>query len=413
MQLPPCKPMRLLGRTVAALVLASSSTLGQTTPSSLDGSPIDDQTIVRIQQAGDAYVQQQLEQFGSPGISAALCLPEGSILTFVAGFASQEDRELMTPDHLLLSGSVGKTYVTAALHHAVAHSLLSLDDRAATHLKDEPWFARLPNASDVTITQLLRHQTGIPRYVFDPEFWRTVVTEPDRVWEPEDLLRPVLDAAPLFAAGEGWAYSDTNYIVIGVVLEKITEQPFYDYVSESLLEPHGLERTLPSDRRDLPGMSQGYSVALRNLGVPHRVLSDGVFRFNPQFEWCGGGYASTPADLARWAQLLYSGQAFDGTYLETMLDDVPAEALGAGTSYGLGVIRSKTSLGELYGHDGFMTGYLTTMGYFPDHGIAVTCQWNTDDQQVTGSGPRRQHLVELASRAMGAARLDGSSMPEK
>ena len=117
--------------------------------------------------------------------------------------------------------------------------------------------------------------------------------------------------------------------------------------------------------------------------MPDRVLEDGVFCYNPQFEWCGGGYASTALDLARWARLLYRGEAFDGAYLETMLDSVPAN-LGPGVEYGLGVMIAETALGPRYGHDGFMTGYLATMGYYVDAGVSVAVMLNTDDASVVG-----------------------------
>jgi len=359
-----------------------------------EATPASERIAARCQPILDALIER-----GVPGVSVGLILPEGKELGLTAGYSFKEEELDLLPEHRLLLGSVGKTYVTAAVHHLVQAEKLTLDDYAADYFADEEWIEKLPNAGEITIRQLLRHQTGIPRYVFKDEFWAAVVGEPDRTWEPVELLEYVFGDAPMFAAGEGWAYSDTNYIVLGMIIEKVAGQTFYAYVDEHLLKPHGLKDTVPSNSRKIAGLVQGYVVspAMRNFGVPEHTLVDGLFVFNPQFEWTGGGYACTPLDLARWAAILYSGEAFDGPYLETMLETVPAR-LGPGREYGLGVIVTPSELGPFQGHDGFMPGYETAMGYLPEVDIAVAVQVNTDDGRVVGK-PLVMLAIELATLA--------------
>ncbi|MFT5478134.1 MAG: D-alanyl-D-alanine carboxypeptidase, partial [Planctomycetota bacterium] len=260
------------------------------------------------------------------------------------------------------------------------------------------WIAELPNAKEVTVLQLLRHQTGIPRYVFEDEFTSLMAGEPERMWKPEELLAFVSDARPLFAPGEGWAYSDTNYIVLGLIIEKVSGTTFYDYVREHFVDRFKLTHTLPTDRTRLPNMAQGHVVMGRSMGVPERTLIDGVFAYNVQFEWCGGGWASTPADLARWTRILYAGHAVDGPYLDTLLDAVPAAELGPGARYGLGVILRDTPAGPAIGHDGFMPGYLTALAWYPEANVAGAIQLNCDDGRAVGR-PLAQVLAELAQIA--------------
>ncbi|KPK01149.1 MAG: hypothetical protein AMS20_14185 [Gemmatimonas sp. SG8_28] len=131
------------------------------------------------------------------------------------------------------------------------------------------------------------------------------------------------------------------------------------------------------------------------------MLVDGVFAFNPQFEWTGGGIASTAEDLARWGKALYEGRAFDATLLPVMLDGVPAR-LGPNTRYGLGVIIRATPLGESWGHSGFFPGYLTELAYFPEHRVAVAVQVNSSDFGALRMSPAAM-LLELARAAIGAA----------
>ena len=337
---------------------------------------------------------------GAPGVSVALVLPDGTEVTATAGYADREAKRSMQPGDRLLSGSIGKTYVAAAALRLAALGSLDLDIRAARFFEGDEWFERLPNARDFTVRQLLRHQSGLERYEFQPEFWEALVADPDKVWRPEEQLAYIADRAPLFAAGEGWAYSDSNYLVVGMILERVTGQRFHAHVREHLLAPAGLVDTVPSDTRRIPGLTQGYCRALAQLGVPERVLVDGEFVIHPGFEWCGGGYASTPRDLARWTRRLYSGAAFDGEYLPAMLDSVPADAtLGRGARYGLGVIVRDTPLGEARGHDGIMTGFLAATAWFPRHDIAVAVQLNTDEGRAVGK-PMSMLLVDLVSLAL-------------
>jgi len=352
---------------------------------------VDARIAARARHVLDGIVERD-----APGVSIALVLPDGTEVTATAGFADIEAKRPMHATDRLLSGSVGKTYVAAAALRLAGLGVLDLDARAAQFFPGEAWFERLPNALDFTVRQLLRHQSGLERYEFQPTFWAALVADPDKIWRPEEQLAYIADRAPLFPAGEGWAYSDSNYLVVGLILERVTGQRFNEHVREHLLAPAGLVDTVPSDTRRIPGLTQGYCRALAELGVPERVLVDGQFVIHPGFEWCGGGYASTPRDLARWTARLYSGAAFAGDYLPEMLATVPADAtLGRKARYGLGVIVRETTLGEARGHDGIMTGFLAATAWFPAHKIAV----NTDEGRVVGE-PLSTLLVELASLAL-------------
>jgi D-alanyl-D-alanine carboxypeptidase len=348
-----------------------------------------------LARAGRAVLEGLVER-GVPGASAAIVLSNGDSTSWVAGLASIEDERAVDADTRMLSGSVGKTYVTAAAHLLVQEGELELDRTAASYFEgaDAEWIERLPAGREATLRQLLQHTSGIPRYVFEPAFTVRLRAEPDKVWRPEELLTHVYDREPLFRPGEGWAYADTNYIVVGLVIERVTGEAFYDFVRARLLEPHGLE-PIPTDRRDVPDMAQGYVVTARELAGGEHALEDGRFAFNVQFEWCGGGWANRSIDLARWVGLLYGGGAFDRPYLETLLAGVDAPMLGPGVRYGLGAMLRDTPAGRLVYHDGFMPGYLTSAGYFPERGIAVALQVNTDDARKLGRPPALI-LAELA-----------------
>lgn len=204
----------------------------------------------------------------------------------------------MTPASRLLQGSVGKTYVSAVALQLVAEGKLRLDEKTSTYLGAEPWFARLPNARDIAVRHVMTHSSGLVRYEFDPPAAKILREQPMKVWTPAERMAFVLDKAAPFAAGAGWEYSDTNYIVLGMIIERLTGRPYYEELGRRLLAPLGLRHTIPSDRPELPGVANGYAGTNNELGGYDASLVNGRLAVNPQFEWTGGGIASTADDLA-------------------------------------------------------------------------------------------------------------------
>ena len=339
-------------------------------------------------QADQQQLQKQLQakleslygQGSVPGVSAAVALPDGKVISVVAGWADRETKKAMTADTLMIQGSVGKTYVAAIALQLIHDKKLSLEEKVSTYLGKEPWFAQLPNAQDVTVKMLMNHTSGIMRYELDPKFTTDLTKQPTKVWTPAERISYVLGKKPRFAAGNGWDYSDTNYIVLGMIIEKITGKSMEDLIKTKLLEPLGLKQTMSSDRLTIPGLAQGYAGPQNPFGGKELMLNaDGSMIVNPQFEWAGGGMASTPSDLARWAKLMYEGKAFDASMLPVMLEGVKAPMLGREAQYGLGVILRPTPLGKTYGHSGFFPGYMTEVMYWPEAKVAVAVQVNTSE----------------------------------
>ena len=318
-----------------------------------------------------------------PGATLAVRMPNGEVIAIASGLSDTARRIPMRPEDRMLQGSVGKTYVAAVAMQLVAEGRLDLNARIATYLGDEPWFARLPNGASATVRQVMNHTSGLVRYEFQPEATAVLRREPYKVWTPAERLSYILGTAPPFAAGEGWEYSDTNYIILGMIIERITGRPFYDEATRRVLGPHRLTETVPSDRPEIPGLVTGYAGPRNELGGYDASIVNGRMAINPQFEWTGGGMASTTADLARWAAILYEGRAFPDSLLPVMLDAVPAR-LGQNVRYGLGVIVRTTPLGPAHGHSGFFPGYATEMAYFPDLDVAVALQINVTDPYPRG-----------------------------
>jgi D-alanyl-D-alanine carboxypeptidase len=328
-----------------------------------------------------------------PGLSISIITEENAPINFSSGFSDKEANTPLKPSDKFLQGSVGKTYVAAVALKLVESGKLKLEEKALTYLGHYNWFTRIPNANDVTVKMLMNHTSGIMRYEFKEQFTTDLTKAPTKTWKPEELLHYVLDEQPSFNAGEGWEYSDTNYILLGMIIEKITGQPYYSILQKEFLTPLKLSNTFPSDKINLPGLTQAYAGIDNPFGGQDRVVKDnGDFIINPQFEWTGGGIYSTTEDLVRWGKQLYGGQVLNSKSMSLMLDGVPAK-LGPNAKYGLGVIIRQTPMGVAYGHSGFFPGFLTELIYFPEHQVCVALQTNSSDFKTIKLGLYRIGLT--------------------
>ena len=338
---------------------------------------------------------EELHKSGNfPGGTAGFALADGTTFGLAVGVSNRTTGTAMKPADRLLLGSVGKTYVSAVALQLVHEGKIALADPISKYLGSEPWFRRLPNADRVTVRHLMTHTSGLVRYELDPKFTADLSANPDKVWSPEDRLAYLFDAKPPFAPGEGWEYSDTNYIVLGMIIERAGKSTYYDQLRRRILEKHGLSDTVPADSRRVPGLVQGYAGPANPFGGADEMIKDGKFAVNPQFEWTGGGLAVTAVDLARWAKLLYEGKVIDESLMDDLLDGVPAK-LGPETKYGLGVIIRPTAHGVSYGHSGFMPGYQTDVMYFPQLKTAIAVQVNSSAPRSTGR-PLSRFVTEFA-----------------
>ena len=347
------------------------------------------------------------DRYGFPGVTSAIVLPEGTTVTAATGLADLENDRIMTPETPMLAASIGKTFVAATVLSLENEEALSRADLLSAHLGDRPWFDALPNADTITIDHLLHHTAGLPDHVHLPAFqeeWARLATD-EGDFDPERLVTFVAGQAPLFKAGTDWAYSDTGYVLLGLVIEEVTGQPWHEAVRTRILGPLALSGTVPSDRPDLPGLAVGYVAAENPFGMPERTAdADGRVLWNPAVESAGGGFASTSAELARWGHLLFGGEAMTGPYLDRLLDGVPVDADAPGILYGAGVaIYADTQRGPVWGHGGWIPGYVSSLRHYADHGVTVAFQINTDVGMVDDTTDLVPELeAALADLAIGS-----------
>lgn len=316
-----------------------------------------------------------------PGATAAVVLPDGQRISLAAGYADREANIRMKPGAQMFSGSVGKTFVAALVLKQVEAGQLYLDERLESYFGQESWYRALPNAADITVRMLLQHTSGLPRYVFQEAFIQALKDQPGRSWKPEELLGFIAGMPAKHPAGKGWGYSDTNYLLLGMLLEKVSGKAYYALLQEQILGPLGLQHTYPSDKPELPGLTQGYIGSQNILGLPRdKTVEDGRYAINPQFEWTGGGLVTNAEDLARWMHNLQKGKVIGKRMLQEMrLPAAFRSGRPADSGYGLGCFAWQEGGGMHYGHEGVMPGHVTTVEYAAEEGLAIAIQVNTDE----------------------------------
>lgn len=336
----------------------------------------------------DTYAERVLNRTekrndGHGGLVIRMTGPDGVIWEAARGRVAGAGSAAMTVETPFEIASITKTVVAAACLRLVEKGRLELDAPLGKLL---PGVAGFPPG--ITLRQLLGHRSGLPDYwtargpggngapnSFVAEF----LAAPDRLWEPTDILRHAAGLRPR-AAGRGFLYSDTNYVLAGLVIERATGQPLHEALRALVFEPLGMKATWLS-----------YREARRGLRPSHRFEGaedlDGVRRQSA--DWGGGGLVSTAADLDLFLRGLLGGRFLRST-LPDMLAWQPTGT--ADISHGLGIyrIRLDGGLGDLMGHDGHGNAFAY---FWPSRGIAFT---GTLNQTENDWWPLVEAALELA-----------------
>jgi D-alanyl-D-alanine carboxypeptidase len=326
-----------------------------------------------------AVLDELAKNEGVPGATLAVVLEDGQMISLASGLEDKEKNKAMPVGARMLAGSVGKTFFGALALQVMHEKGIELDSKVIEWFGNEAWFKRIPNAEDLTIRMLMNHTTGIPRHVFQPTFLQAIQDEPMKVWKPAEMLQYVLDLPPVHPAGDGWAYSDTNYIILGMLVEKWTGEDLYVLLRKRILKPLKLKNTLPSNTPSLKGLVQGYIGEQNFLNLPPKVVKKGKYVINPQWEWTGGGLLSNVEDLARWLKAIHEADVIPEPMYQEMIQPVGLRTGQPGeTGYGLTTFVWKAPAGTHYGHSGFFPGYLTNVEYVKELKAGIAVQLNSD-----------------------------------
>jgi D-alanyl-D-alanine carboxypeptidase len=345
-----------------------------------------------------------------PGAVVGAWFADSSSVVISVGSVDRGQKTPMPEQALLHAGSVGKTLFAAVALALVGDGRIGLDDKVARHLGSEPWYAGIPNAEAITIRMLLDHTSGIPEY--GESFMRALIKEPGRVRQPLEAVQSVVGAKPAFPAGERFGYSDVNYQLLQLLLERVLGGPATAEIQRRILEPHRLSGIIAADRKSFPGLVQAYAGKENFLGFDSLLVDDSLV-FDPTFEGGGGGFIANAGDLARWIPLFAEGKVFPPSLLPEVRRGVAAGQLDVGqnASAGLGIEMAPTPLGTAYGHGGFFPGDLSLVLWYPDAGVSLAIQLNSSAPDALAR-PLRDVLLEAAQALTGGTDSSAAAGPD-
>jgi D-alanyl-D-alanine carboxypeptidase len=330
--------MGILSRRAALAVLCSAVTACSDgvvdPPLESNGSP------ARLREIVDSV----FATLGVPGAVVAVRGAGEPILTLTAGVSNLPAQTPMDAAARFRIASVTKTMVAHVVLQLVDEGTLALGDTLDRYLPGV-----VTNAPSITVRQLLNHTSGVFDYTRDARFLSDVAADPHRAWSPSELIAVANRNVPIFApaASNQWSYSNTNYILLGMLVEQRTGTPLDAALRTRIFDPLGMASSFLATSIATPApFSRGYAM--------DGALSDATTLFSPTITWGAGGVVSNAPDLVRWAEALASGEGISAALHTQRVTPVPASFV---EGYGLGV----QTFARWVGHYGELAGYETML----------------------------------------------------
>ena len=306
---------------------------------------------------------------GYPAALAAVTDAKGESAGVAVGKGSLETGQAPPMDGEVRIGSNTKTFVAVVVMQLVQEGKVGLDEPIETYL---PGLIKGEgiDGSKITVRQLLQHTSGLPEYTDTTLGSGDIFQIKDHYIPPRDLLDTALSKPAQFEPGTQWKYTNTNYVVLGMLVERVSQRPVGEQIDERIVKKLGLSHTY------LPGNGE------KKLHGPHpqsyHLSAEGKLEdmtdLDTSLAWAAGGMVSTPSELNTFFQAVLDGRLLTQASIDEMKNGAvdASSYLGPGTVYGLGLIGTPLSCGGTsWGHGGTIHGYQTDNAVGPD-GTAVT-----------------------------------------
>ncbi|MFI5829148.1 serine hydrolase domain-containing protein [Streptomyces sp. NPDC051578] len=309
----------------------------------------------------DAAIRQVLRQAHVPGVTVGLWAPGKGSYVKSFGVADKATGAPMTSGLRVRIGSETKTFTVTALLELVDQHKVGLDDPIGTYVTG------VPNGNRITLRELAGMRSGLFNYSEDADFDKAFTTDPDKPFTPEQLLGYSFKHGVQFPPDAQFDYSNTNLVLLGLVIEKVTGRPLRDVIMRDVVGPAGLHHTLFPTGAEFPQPhAQGYTDQTASGRIENST------DWNPSWAWAAGAMISDLQDLRSWAHTLATGAlltpATQAQRLKTQPIGVP------GDSYGLGIFDIQGWIG----HNGSLPGYEVLSVYLPQARATMVIVLNTD-----------------------------------
>jgi len=354
-------PLLALGVGAAGVVVTVAASAGCSSGGTvpLPETPFPDATRAAL----DAAVAKTMADFGFPGAAVGIWMPgKGNYVATHGAADPATGRALQRGDHFRI-GSITKTFTITALLRLADEKKLSLNDPVSKYLDF------VPNGQNITLRMMANMTSGLFNYSEDDPWVDTIFGDTQRVWTPRELVDVGLKHDPYFDPGQGWHYSNTNTVLLGMVIEKVTGKPVGEVFAEKLFRPLGLKNT------NWPASSAIPAPFAR--GVTEQTLdgkrADATER-NPSWAYTAGQIISTLDDLKVWVRSYATGSLLSREMQAERLTWVTLPPNTPQRAYGLGI---GTDNGWL-GHTGELPGYNTAAFFLPEQDAVIVVMVNSD-----------------------------------
>lgn len=295
-------------------------------------------------------LMDELVDNGIPGVLTTIDDGPGPAWRGASGAARLDSTAPLRPSARFRVGSITKSMVATVVLQLVSEGTLSLDDSV------ERWLpGMVPEAGSISVRQLLNHTSGIFNYTDDPQFLADLASNPGQNKSPESLVAIATSHPPVFPPGASWSYSNTNYILAGLIIETATGHTAKSELQRRIFTPLGLHNTsFPVIDLGISGYhAHGYLLP-GNPFIPTDQPLDVTDLISPSWAWTAGAVISTADDLSRFYGALLGGRLLPPALLQQMLTTVQLDPV---FGYGLGVFSIRTVCGTIWGHNGGVSGY--------------------------------------------------------
>jgi D-alanyl-D-alanine carboxypeptidase len=326
--------------------------------------------IDRLEAALDAQVAA-----GAPSAVVRIEAPRTGLLwEEAAGHLARGEGRALRADDAVRVASTTKTVTAVVLVKLARTGRVMLDQPLTGQLARallERWSA-LAGLADTTPRQLLAHTSGLPNYFNDEAFFELLREEPARDWQPAELVdHAATHGTSDFAPGRGFAYSDTGFVIAGLLAEQVTGRPLHEVYRELVFDPLAMNDT----------WLEGHEPARRSEVAHHYTGDLDWTTISPTIDWAGGGLVTTPVDLARFVRGLWSEKIIDSSALAELTQWTPGASFPPGHTlryerYGLGLGADTVEGVELIGH----TGFIGAFAFHAPHYDAVLVGTHNDSE---------------------------------
>lgn len=375
----PARAIRVavLASTLLLVSAGCSSSTPESTPTSSTTATaetsFDPETQAQFQQVLDGIVTE----FGAPGVQAGVWTEDAQWVG-TSGTAQMGTTRTIGPDDHTRIGSITKTMTATVILQLIDEGRLSFDDVI------EAYVPGMPNGDTATMQNLLEMQTGIPSYTgSDTDVLTKYSADPTAPFTSQELVNSVKKLPPMFKPGEQFFYSNTNYVLLGMVIEKVTGTSIADNFQQRLFTPLGMNQSsVPGTSTELP---EPYLSGISDQTDPVGEVKNAT-NWNPSFANTAGEVISTLDDVHKWGLALGTGEGILNPQTQQMRVESVNQTVPPNTperSYGMGLVNTAGWLG----HTGEIPGYSTVVNYQPESGTTIVVMVNSDIPGGTKKNP--------------------------